>query len=134
MRATLASVSEALGPDAASLLDYLENKLHLIVTDREERDRIRFELDPLAEYLAALDAVEEYAGDEYGWREFFSQADAKPGAPDTIRGFLLAVRDCCLSKNDELQIPAWVIAELSKRCGLDSGVRVGGSGAAGGSG
>jgi hypothetical protein len=34
------------------------------------RDRVKFALDPLAEYLAGLYVVEHYGGNEQLWRDF----------------------------------------------------------------
>nr|RNJ67932.1 MAG: hypothetical protein EDM05_17655 [Leptolyngbya sp. IPPAS B-1204] len=36
-----------------------------------------------------------------------------------VQGFLLAVRDCCLTKPQETRIPAFVPAELARKAGLD---------------
>lgn len=37
-----------------------------------------------------------------------------------IRGFLLAVRDCCMASEKELGIPDFVVYELGKRAWPDS--------------
>lgn len=39
--------------------------------------------------------------------------------PELVQGFLLAVRDCCLLRQRELQIPDLVIDELARQAGLD---------------
>jgi len=100
-------------------LKFLEGSLRLVQTVGAGRDRIRFTLDPLAEYLAALKVMEDLAENEQGWRKFLTETDLAPGAPEAIKGFLLAVRDCCLVKGAELGIPDFVSGELGQRVGLD---------------
>ncbi len=106
------------GDDAEARLKYLENRLRLIQTIGPAQDQIRFTLDPLAEYLAALQLLEHYGKNQGQWRKFLSQTDAMPGAPIVIQGFLLAVRDCCLAKGAEAKVPDFVAQELGKRAGL----------------
>ncbi|MBD0344988.1 MAG: hypothetical protein ICV63_09255 [Coleofasciculus sp. Co-bin14] len=106
------------GDDAEARLKYLEDRLRLIQTIGPAQDQIRFALDPLAEYLAALQLLEHYGKNQGQWRKFLSQTDAIPGAPIVIQGFLLAVRDCCLAKGAEAKVPDFVAQELAKRAGL----------------
>jgi len=113
------AVVAALGEDAKPTLEYMERDLHLVETIGAARDRIRFALDPLAEYMAAFEVLERYGDDEDAWREFLARADAAQGAPESIKGFLLAVRDCCQAKGTELNVPSFVAVELVKRAGLD---------------
>jgi len=115
----------ALGAESESetLLRYLENRLRLIQTVGAGRDRIRFSLDTLAEYLAGLYLVDRYVDDETAWRDFIHHADGLPGAPGSIQGFLLAVRDCCLTaRGTEARVPDFVAEELGTRAGLDPNV------------
>lgn len=102
-----------------TLLTYLERRLRLIRTVAPEETEVRFELDPLEEYLAALQAMELCGGRDDQWRKFFQRADQMPGAPVQTRGFLLAVRDCCEAKGADWNIPAFVLDELGSRAGLD---------------
>ena len=76
-------------------------------------------MDPLAEYLAGLHLIENYASDEEKWAGLLSDADAKPGAPEAIKGFLLALRDCVVAREGELNVPGFLAEELAKRIGLD---------------
>jgi len=123
-RPTPASVDaavKALGNGAKTTLEYMEDKLHLVETIGAARDRVRFALDPLAEYMAGLQVLETNASNRDAWREFLAQADAMPGAPEGVKGFLLAVRDCCQSpKGAELQVLEFVADELGERCGLSA--------------
>jgi HEAT repeat protein len=85
-------------PDADQRLHYLESKLRLLQIVGVGKENLRFALDPVAEYLAGLYLVDLYKTDSQKWQDFFKTADAQSGAPDAIKGFLLAVRDCYLAK------------------------------------
>jgi HEAT repeat protein len=94
-------------------LKYLENSLHIVETIKPSEDQIRFSLDPLAEFLAGLYLVDLYKDNEKLWTEFLAQADAQPGAPESIKGFLQAVQDCCQKKKDI--VPRMILEALSQR-------------------
>ncbi|MBN3871184.1 HEAT repeat domain-containing protein [Nostoc sp. JL33] len=112
------SVVVALGgTNAEACLNYFENYLRLIKSIGYNNDQIRFALDPLAEYLAGLYLLEHYCENEVFWREFLAQAESKP--QEEIKGFLLAVRECCIAKGSEAKVPAFVAEELGKLAGLD---------------
>lgn len=120
--AEIGAILEALGGGsiAKERVKYLEENLRIVQTIGAGRDRVKFALDPLAEYLAGLYLVEQCGDRGDSWRNFLAQADAVPGAPNAIRGFLLAVRDCCIAKADDLKPPAFVAGELAMRASLDS--------------
>ncbi|MFM2432718.1 MAG: hypothetical protein RLZZ511_3932 [Cyanobacteriota bacterium] len=105
---------------AIAWLTHLENRLRIIQTVGPAQDQICFALDPLAECLAALHWVEYYGHDVTAWNQWFMQADRMPGNPDSIQGFLLAMRDCCLHRTVDLEIPEFVIDELGRRVGLST--------------
>ena len=105
------------GDNAETRLQYLEDRLRLIQTIGPAKDRIRFALDPLAEYLAGLQLLEVWGDNRGQWRKFLAQGATLPGTPATIQGFLLAVLDCCLAKGTETQVPDFVTQELEKRVG-----------------
>ncbi|WP_221928641.1 HEAT repeat domain-containing protein, partial [[Scytonema hofmanni] UTEX B 1581] len=112
------SVIAALSREEAdNSLKYFEEKLHLIKSGKS--GTIRFALDPLAEYLAGLYLVENYNEKEASWREFFAKVDSNSDKREEIKGFLLAVRDCCLAKGTEAKVPSFVAEELGKLAGLD---------------
>ncbi len=114
----------ALGGDSAeSRLKYLEQKLRLIQTKGVGQDQISFSIDPVAEYLAGLHLVEIYEKDQSKWRSFLLNADAMPGEPAAIKGFLLAVRDCYLAKIPGAKDTDFVPKEL-KQLGEGSGITV----------
>jgi HEAT repeat protein len=99
-------------------LKYLENRLRLIRT-KEPGYKVLFDLDPLAEYLAGLYLVDDCREDEEKWREFLEVADSKPGAPEAIKGFLMAIRDCYLAKVPEAKVTDFVPEEFGRRADLD---------------
>jgi hypothetical protein len=118
--AKMDAILNALGGDAAEdKIKYLEQKLQLIQVLGVARDRVKFALDPLAEYLAGLHVVEQYGSNEEAWREFLARANTSFGATDKIKGFLLAVRDCCLASDPDLNVPCFVAEKLAKQTGLD---------------
>ncbi|GAB4374860.1 MAG: hypothetical protein Kow00121_19840 [Elainellaceae cyanobacterium] len=111
--------SEAVRENAIKRLQYLEKRLFLIRTIPPTKTKIRFTLDPLAEYLAGLHLVNAYSGDEQTWQTFLDEAKDKSGNLDEIKGFCLAVRDCCIARSTEIKIFAFVAEALGKLAGLD---------------
>jgi HEAT repeat protein len=105
---------------AIAWINHLENRLRIIQTVGPAQDQICFALDPLAECLAALHWVEHYGHDVAAWSQWFMQADTMPGQPDSIQGLLLALRDCCLHRSADLDIPEFVLDELGRRVGLST--------------
>ena len=99
-------------------IDYLEHRLHLIRTDPVTRDRIKFLLDPVAEYLAGLHLVAQNGENAAAWKEFIITADNKVSAPETIKSFLLALRDCILAHFQQNKIPDFAVLELSRLAGI----------------
>ena len=85
----------------------------LIETVGPARDKIRFFLDPLAEYLAGLYTVERFRSNQELWWEFLTQIDSNQGDLKEIREFLNAIRECCVARADELNIPEFVIEQLA---------------------
>ena len=124
-REAVVKAFELLGRnDAILCLEYFEQNLRLLKSigygnKRKDRSKIYFTLDPLAEYLAALYLVQEKCqDDEEKWREFLATAEEKLGKEE-IKGFLLALRDCCLAKGSEVKVPSFVPNEIGKVAGLD---------------
>jgi hypothetical protein len=90
IEAKVEAARRALHSDADALLSYLRERLCIIRISGVREDRVRFELDPLAEYLAAIQFAERTGGDEDKWRRFINRAT--PRAAEA-RQFLLALRD-----------------------------------------
>ena len=108
----------ALGDGAEVRLIYLERRLRLLQTIPPAEDQIRFALDPLAESLAGLHLVETFGKKDAAWRKFLAQAEAAPGGPESVKGFLLAVRDCCLARVHDIKVPGFVPERLTVLAGV----------------
>lgn len=118
--AKIEAVLATLGGDSAlDRINYLERNPRLVQVIGAGRDRVKFALDPLAEYLAGLYVIEHYGADEQMWRDFLAKVDSVPDAPRAIKGFLLAVRDCCLTPDAQREVPSFVAIELTSRAGSD---------------
>ncbi|MEY4805970.1 MAG: hypothetical protein RLZZ206_359, partial [Cyanobacteriota bacterium] len=109
----LAALAVTRGDKAEAHLRYLEDRLSLVQTIGASKDQIRFSLDPLAEYLAALHLITLYDSQEEKWLEFFVVADVKPGSPASINGFLSAVRDCWAIHESSIHITPRLWARMN---------------------
>jgi HEAT repeat protein len=112
--ARLARVIDKLGT-RQNLITYLQDSLRVVQIVGVGRDYIRFTLDPLAEYVAALHKMEELAHDQDGWHELLARADHACGESAAIRGFLLALHDCCVTQGVDIGVPRFVVKELANR-------------------
>ncbi len=101
------------GDNAEARLKHLEEKLRVIQTIGAAQDQIRFSLDPLSEYLAALHLVEKNGDDVTLWQEFLTKTEALDRT--LISGFLSAVQDCYEVKSQTVNLPKFVLEELSKQ-------------------
>jgi len=110
----IATLAKTWGDKAEAHLHYLEDRLMLIQTIGASEDQIRFTLDPLAEYLAALHLVDLYDGNEQQWQDFLTAAEAKPGAPASITGFLAAIEDCWETRAKVTKITAATLARFAR--------------------
>ena len=116
--ASIDAVKAALGSDGEALLDYLEDRLGLVVTLREDRDQIRFALDPLAEYPAALQVVEKCRGDDYAWPALFAQGRCARWSPAYDPGVYAGGTRLLPVETRRSRDPGLGIGELAKRCGI----------------
>jgi hypothetical protein len=105
---------EVLGERAPFILEFLEKRLGLVQTIGSARNQVRFALDPLAEYLAALHVVTTFRENVGDWKEFVRLALLVSGAPQTIRGFLFAVYECSVGYDVEIRIPESVMEQLAE--------------------
>jgi hypothetical protein len=85
--AKIEAVLAALGGATAAQdrINCLERNLRLVQVIGVGRDRVKFMLDPLTEYLAGLDLVERYGDNEHLWKGFMAKTYSVPGAPDAIK-------------------------------------------------
>lgn len=100
--------------DAEAMLEYLEERLQLIQTTGAAQDAIRFSLDPLAEYLASLHLVEHCNNSVSRWQEITDLLKAQMESPQLIKGFMLALEDCCKHHGQEHGVPGSVIEAINK--------------------
>ena len=110
---------------AKARLAYLESRLQFLQTPDPGTDT-RVILDPLAEYLAAAYLVDHHCQQpdpQSAWDDFLASVDAKlektNETPDIIRGFLLALRDCCLDNGHEDGILPGLPDQLARKANLD---------------
>ena len=101
------AVLDVLGDDAEARLDYLQKRLLLVEVTGVRENRVRFKLDPLAEYLAAMNLVERLEAQPTKWRRFLK--DFAPNA-EGAREFLLALRDCVRASPS---VPSFVVSGLT---------------------
>jgi len=101
--------------DGETILKSSAEQLKLIRLFGVRKNFVRFELDPLAEYLAAWYVVEHYSNNEPSWTSFLSQADALNLGNLHAGEFLAAVWDCCTTHGPEFNVPESVTAELKRR-------------------
>jgi len=115
--APLSTVHLALGTgeEAVDKVKYFESRLRLVETVGAGRDLLKFTLDPVAEYFAALYFVDRYPNDRKAWEEFLSKADSMSSSPEAIGGFLRAVKDCWTAKHAQEAISSFVVTELDRR-------------------
>ncbi|MGB3761169.1 MAG: HEAT repeat domain-containing protein [Rivularia sp. (in: cyanobacteria)] len=108
--AVLASLE---GDDAEIRLQYLEKRLRLIQTIGAAQDKIRFALDPLAEYLAAMQVLKLNQNNQQLWDEFWHQVTIASEDIELIAGFLLALQDCSQANGQEIYVPVAIAEQLS---------------------
>ncbi len=82
---------------------------------------IKFNLDPLSEYLAARYLVSYWCReDSTKWRDFFDLAERKSGAPESVAGFLRALADTVQNKGHESNVPDFVLTKINAIMGAAS--------------
>ena len=86
------------GADAQQRLDYLETRLNLIAG--VEPAELRFQLDPLAEYLAAMYLLDNNRPTKDKWNPILARAGKAVDKGLPISGFLLALKDCCAARRE----------------------------------
>ena len=121
--AALAQTGEV--DSAKARLDYLETRLQFLQSPDPGTDT-RIILDPLAEYLAAAYLVEHHCQQpdpEAAWQDFLNSVDQKlvkaNETPEIVRGFLLALRDCCLDDAQNEGIPPGLADQLARKAQID---------------
>jgi formylglycine-generating enzyme required for sulfatase activity len=124
--AAIAALARVEDNTAEARYGYLKDRL-LFLQSPDPGDRTRVILDPLAEYLAAAYLVEQLSQQpdpEATWEQFFSQTlPAKLAKTESdatqVKGFILALRDCCLDQSQDDGIPKDVADRLARTVKLD---------------
>lgn len=121
--AALAQTGEV--DSAKARLAYLETRLQFLQSPDPGTDT-RIILDPLAEYLAAAYLVEHHCQQpdpEAAWQDFLNSVDQKlvkaNETPEIVRGFLLALRDCCIDDAQNEGIPPGLADQLARKAQID---------------
>jgi hypothetical protein len=89
--AVLASLNKA--GLSADDLTYLEFRLRILQTVGAGRDRVRFMVDTIAEYFAAMHIVERCADDRKRWSSCLKNLKDSTVNAGSVRGFALALKD-----------------------------------------
>jgi formylglycine-generating enzyme required for sulfatase activity/HEAT repeat protein len=100
-------------------LAYLQDTLYLIQFQPKDQT-LRFSLDPLAEYLAALHLLWKYNSNRTDWMRLLTLIEQVENR-DEVQGFLLALYDCCDKKGrgKPIQVPEDVLTKLVSLTNLD---------------
>jgi|AGTN01.2.fsa_nt_gi hypothetical protein len=99
---------------ASSRVKYLEERAHLLHPSGPAQDQLRFSLDPLVEYLAALKVMALNGSDTKEWRKIIDRAQELKKEGEPIDGFLLAMIDCVKTKRSEWKVPTQILEELER--------------------
>jgi hypothetical protein len=98
------------GQEAEDKLKHLK-RLHVLQDVELTSNMIRFSLDPVAEYLAALHLVRKLGENDEEWQlEFIDRVNQLGTA--SIQGFLQAMFDCCVAEMENVYIPDFIIPRL----------------------
>jgi len=103
-------IVEKIGQNGRDHLEYLQQRLGVVQSAGPAEDSIRFVLDPLAEYLAAIERIETAAANEIEWRTFLRNLRALGTSIDRARGYIRALVDCI--QHTATAIPDFVLPEL----------------------
>lgn len=96
-------------PNGKKALKYLSERLG-IVEIMAIHQKVRFRTDPLAEYLAAIYVTRNNEHHPEHWQEFLSGLSSKSGSTESIRGFIIALQDCCAINE---RVPRFVLNTLT---------------------
>ena len=110
-------VLDELGEDdATNRLARLETTLGILRTEGASHDKVRYGLDPLGEYLAALHITERYKRNSGHWRAFVQKASKMKSDSPSVSEFVAAVKDCC--KISQWVVPNEILEELDRIAAL----------------
>jgi len=103
-------------PEGERLLTYLETRLQVIDVVGPAETKVRFTLDPIAEYLAAQFLVGLLDGRQEEWdgciEEIRSRVRGSGGDWERVSGFVRALHECCSASVGDADVPARVAHQL----------------------
>lgn len=94
------------GERAERLIDHLISIGVLERRDFAGIPLLRFGLDPVAEYLAAIERLDRLGRDHEEWADFLVQVQSTPGYPQECDGFLVALSTCYQAYRVPLGFPS----------------------------
>jgi hypothetical protein len=97
-----------------SHLEYVEKQLNIVRTVGAAELDVQFLIEPIAEYLAGLHAVELCGNDSASWNRLFEDMDGALNEPESIRDWVVALRDCCLARQKQWNLTE-TLKELERR-------------------
>lgn len=90
------------------LVNYLAENLNIIKFLDTYPQHVCFTIDPLSEYLASLYLLNKYGQNQQDWNKFLAKAGKLKE-----KGFILALKNCCISKGNEFKVPGFVKEKLT---------------------
>lgn len=105
------------GQQGERMVAHLEDRLIIIQSAGADHEWIRFTIDPLAEYLAGFHLKSVYKNDNNKWSKLLAEVEAQGASKGESAGFLRALRDCCLAKDEE-KTPSDLPERIASLAGL----------------
>jgi len=106
--------------DAASIVDRLIQNGVLEEDAHLGTSFLRFSLEPVAEYLAAMYWLDQLRSDNGGWDKLLQKLRAAPGFPEGTQGFCAALEECVASHGAQFNVPPLVLPRPESSTGSES--------------
>jgi hypothetical protein len=122
-RAILELSNASLQDDSVDILNRLVQSGVLEMKKPLGTSFLKFALDPVAEYLAAMYWIDHLQSDSKKWGAWIMELENVPGYPIAIQGFLRALEDCAVTYKAEFGLPDLVFPwnEVSPRTSAVAG-------------
>jgi len=101
-------------PDLLDKLSYLVEPLGLVRWVKPSMTKIRFSLDPLAEYFAAMHVIEMNGEDIILWNHFLEDCAKFKMMFGTTYNFMICLYECCLDKKNDSDLWNFLISEFQR--------------------
>ena len=99
--------------DPENVVTYFKERIRIIKTIEPAKDKVKFVLDPISEYLAGIFIVETYG--ESDWFNLIDKFEIMKDDLNKAQGFIFALLDCCKANLTDAIIPDGVIESIQKR-------------------